>query len=80
MSNATAIISLGGEYDSARASVLYANLSGVKGVLFVEFNYTTNKVTLSFDPDLVSLDEIKGIIAREKEGQGPSLRKLVEPE
>ena len=74
MANATAVISLGGEYDSARASALYARLSEIKGVHFVEFNYTTNKVTVIFDPDLVSLSELNRIIAREKEGQDLSPR------
>jgi allophanate hydrolase subunit 1 len=67
MANATLVMGLGGDYDPTRAAALYAILSAIGGVEFVEFNYTNNKVTISFDPDRVSLSELTDILSREKE-------------
>jgi len=66
MENGTAVISLGSEYDSARAAALEAAVERVKGVDHVEFNYTNNKVSVRFDPDRTNLKEIMDLVAREK--------------
>jgi hypothetical protein len=66
MAHATLVMGLGGDYDPTRAAVLYAILSAIGGVEFVEFNYTNNKVTVSFDPERVSLSELTEILSREK--------------
>ena len=67
MAHATLVMGLGGDYDPTRAAALYAVLSTIGGVDFVEFNYTNNKVTVSFNPDRVSLSELSNILLREKE-------------
>ena len=74
MAHATLVMGLGGDYDPTRAAALYAELSTIRGVDFVEFNYTNNKVTVSFNPDRVSLSELKNILLREKENNGLSVK------
>ena len=61
------MISLGSEYDAARAVALEAAVARVDGVDHVEFNYTNNKVTVRFDPDRTNLKEIKDLVTQEKE-------------
>jgi len=73
MGNGTTVISLGSEYDAARAVALEAALARVDGVDHVEFNYTNNKVTVGFDPDRTNLKEIKDLVTREKKRQTRSL-------
>jgi len=66
MNNGTTMISLGSEYDAARAVAFEAAVERVKGVDHVEFNYTNNKVTVRFNPDRTNLKEIMALVAREK--------------
>jgi copper chaperone CopZ len=66
MGNATTVMSLGSDYDATRAVVLEAAISKIDGIESVEFNYTSNKVTVKFDSGRVSLGELKAIVMREK--------------
>jgi len=66
MGNATTVMSLGGDYDAARAAALRTQVARTDGVDSVEFNYTNNKLTVEFDSDRVSLAELKAIAMREK--------------
>ena len=66
MGNGTTVMSLGSEYDAARAVALEAAVERVKGVDHVEFNYTNNKLTVRFSPDRTNLKEILEVVAREK--------------
>jgi len=66
MGNGTTVISLGSDYDSARASALKAAIARIDGVDHVEFNYTNNKVTVMFNPDRTSLKKLADMVAREK--------------
>ena len=66
MGNATTVISLGSDYDAARAVALEAAISRIDGVESVVFNYTNNKVTVRFDSDRVGLGELKAAVTREK--------------
>jgi len=66
MGNGTTVISLGSNYDAARALALEAIIARTDGVDSVEFNYTNNKLTVRFDPDQVSLGEVKAMVTREK--------------
>ena len=78
MATATMVMGLGGDYDSTKAGALYAVLSDLDGVEYVEFNYTNNKVTVSFDPDRVSLKELESIIIQEKNHRDRPTQKIVE--
>jgi allophanate hydrolase subunit 1 len=69
MGIATSVMALGNDYDAARAVGLMARIVKIDGVNFVDFNYLTNKVTVRFDPDRVSLKELKDIVLREREHQ-----------
>jgi allophanate hydrolase subunit 1 len=60
-------MALGGEYDAVRAVGLMARVVKIRGVEFVDFNYTTNRLTVKFDPDRVSLEKLRGIVTRERE-------------
>ena len=73
MGNGTTVMSLGSEYDAARAAALEAALARVDGVDHVEFNYTNNRVTIAFDPDRTSLKEIEDLVTREKKHHTHSL-------
>lgn len=66
MESGTTVISLGSEYDATRAAALKGAIAGIDGVASVEFNYTTNKVAVRFDPDRTILKEITDLVAREK--------------
>ena len=66
MGNATTVISLGSDYDAARAIDLRALIAGMEGVDFVDFNYTNNKLAVRFDPDRASLKELEDLVMREK--------------
>ena len=71
MGNATTVISLGSDYDAARAMDLRALIARMEGVDFVDFNYTNNKLTVRFDPDRASLKELKDLVMREKKHRAP---------
>jgi hypothetical protein len=71
METATAVIALGSDYDAAGAVTLKATLARVDGIGFVDYNYTNNRLTVRFDPDRMSLSELKGIVKREQKRQGP---------
>jgi len=66
MGSGTTVMSLGSEYDAARAVALEAAVERVRGVDHVEFNYTNNKVTVRFDPDKTNLKEIMDLVTRER--------------
>jgi hypothetical protein len=38
----------------------------IDGVTDVEFNYTTNKIAVRFDPDRTNLKELTHLVVREK--------------
>jgi copper chaperone CopZ len=61
-----AVLALGSDYDTRRALALKAALARIRGVASVDFNYITNRVTVSFDPDKVGPKELEGVITREK--------------
>ena len=65
MGKATTVMTLGAGYDAKRAERLKALVAGIGGVDFVDFNYTNNRITVKFDPDRLSLERLKGIVARE---------------
>ena len=65
MGNGTTVISLGSDYDAARAGALETAVARIAGVDHVEFNYTNNKVTVRFDPDRTDLRELTDLVARE---------------
>lgn len=69
MGAATSVMALGNDYEAARAVGLMARIARIDGVNFVDFNYLTNKVTVRFDSDRVSLEELKGIVTRERKYQ-----------
>ena len=60
------MISLGSEYDATRAAALKAAMVEVAGVTDVEFNYTTNKITVRFDPNRTDLKELTRLVVLEK--------------
>ena len=66
MESGTSVISLGSEYDATRAAALKAAIVGIDGVTDVEFNYTTNKITVRFDPDRTNLKELARLVVLEK--------------
>jgi copper chaperone CopZ len=66
MEKATAVMTLGSDYDASRAVGLTAKIAKLDGVQFVDFNYMTNKVTVNFDPARVSLKDLKDIVTRER--------------
>ena len=72
METGTIVISLGSDYDPARASALKAALARTDGVDSVEFNYTNNKLTLRFDPRRVSLAKLEAMVMRERKSRSPS--------
>jgi len=59
-------MSLGSEYDATRAAALKAAMVEIAGVTDVEFNYTTNKITVRFDPDRTNLKELARLVVLEK--------------
>jgi len=66
MGTATMVMGLGGDYEVTRAVGLRTRIAGIAGVNFVEFNYTTNRVTVRFDPDQLSQKELENMVTREK--------------
>ena len=66
MGTATMVMGLGGDYEATRAVALRTRIAGIAGVDFVEFNYTTNRVTVRFDPDQLSQKELENMVTREK--------------
>jgi copper chaperone CopZ len=73
MGNATAVISLGSDYDATRAVALETQVARTDGVDSVEFNYTNNKLTVKFVSDRVSLAELKAVVIREKKHSSRSV-------
>jgi len=76
MGEATTVMSLGGDYDATRAVTLRARIARIAGVNHVEFNYTNNRVTVQFDPDLMGPEELEGLVMREKKHHFRSVTKL----
>jgi allophanate hydrolase subunit 1 len=76
MGNATTVMALGSEYDTARAATLMASIAKMEGVESVDFNYCVNKVTVRFDPDRMSLKELEDLVTREKRHLARSVTKL----
>jgi copper chaperone CopZ len=74
MGNATTVISLGSDYDAARAATLRTQVARTDGVDSVEFNYANNKLTVKFDSDRVSLAELEVIVMRERKHRAHSER------
>jgi len=66
MGTATMVMGLGGDYEVTRAVALRTRVARIAGVNFVEFNYTTNRVTVRYDPDQLSQKELENIVTREK--------------
>jgi len=66
LESGTTVISLGSEYDATRAAALKAAIVEIDGVTDVEFNYTTNKIAVRFDPDRTNLKELTHLVVREK--------------
>ena len=76
MRNATTVMALGSEYETARAATLLASIAKMEGVESVDFNYTVNKVTVKFDPDRLSLKVLEDLVTREKRHRARSVTKL----
>jgi copper chaperone CopZ len=68
----TTVISLGYDYDAARASALKAAIARTGGVDSVEFNYPNNKLTVKFDSRRVSLAKLEAIVMRERKHRSRS--------
>jgi|SRR5271157_3696348 len=76
MGNATTVMALGSEYDTARAAAMMASIAKMQGVESVDFNYTMNKVTVKFDSDRLSLKVLEGVILGEKRHRNHSAEKV----
>jgi allophanate hydrolase subunit 1 len=76
MGTATMVMGLGGDYEATRAVALRTRIARIAGVNFVEFNYTSNRVTVRYDPDQLSQKELENIVTREKRHQARSVTKL----
>lgn len=76
MGSATMVMALGSDYDAARAVGLKALIARIDGVDFVDFNYTTNKLTVKFDSDRLSLRELESVVMREKQHHARSVMRL----
>jgi allophanate hydrolase subunit 1 len=66
MGTATMVMGLGGDYEVTRAVGLRTRIAGIAGVNFVEFNYTTNRLTVRYDPDRLNQKELEEIVTMEK--------------
>ena len=66
MGTATMVMGLGGDYEVTRAVRLRTRIAGIAGVNFVEFNYTTNRLTVRYDPDRLNQKELENMVTREK--------------
>ena len=75
MGTATMVMGLGGDYEVTRAVALRTRIAGIAGVNFVEFNYTTNRVTVRYDPGQLSQKELENIVTREKGHRTSSVTK-----
>jgi len=75
MGTATMVMGLGGDYEATRAVALRTRIAGIAGVNFVEFNYTTNRVTVRYDPDRLSQKVLENIVTREKEHRASAVTK-----
>ena len=75
MGDATAVMTLGNDYDVSRAVGLMARIAKINGVQFVDFNYTTNKIIVDFDPGRVGLQKLKEMVTRERAHLGPSTKR-----
>ena len=76
MGTATMVMGLGGDYEVTRAVGLRTRIAGIAGVNFVEFNYTTNRLTVRYDPDRLNQKELENIVTREKGHRTRSVTKL----
>jgi allophanate hydrolase subunit 1 len=76
MGTATMVMGLGGDYEATRAVALRTRIARIAGVNFVEFNYTSNRVTVRYDPDQLSQKELENIVTREKRHHARSVTKL----
>jgi allophanate hydrolase subunit 1 len=76
MGTATMVMGLGSEYDGTRAVALRTRIARIAGVNFVEFDYTTNRVTVRYDPDQLDQEELEDIVTREKGHFTRSVTKL----
>lgn len=76
MGSATMVTALGSDYDAARATGLKALVARIDGVDFVDFNYTTNKLTVKFDSDRLSLRELESVVMREKQHHARSVMRF----
>jgi hypothetical protein len=56
---ATAILRVEGMGDTGRAERLKHAVGGLEGVLLVDFNYILGNATISYDPDKVTLVQVK---------------------
>ena len=66
MGSATMVMTLGNDYDVTRVVELKAAIASLNGVDLLDFNYTNNKLTVKFDPDRVSLSELKRMVAQQE--------------
>jgi hypothetical protein len=66
MGKATVVMTLGVGYDARRAKRLEARVSGMKGVDAVEYNHVVDRITVTFDPDLLDPTRLQSIIAQER--------------
>jgi len=76
MGEAVAVMSLGDNYDTTRALALRTRIARIAGVNLVEFNYTNNKVTVQYDPNQVSQEELKNLVMRDMKHRPSSSTKL----
>jgi len=76
MKTATMVKALGSEYDATRAVALRTRIGGMAGVDLVDFNYTNNRVTVRYDPDLLSQKDLEDLVAREKRHRTRSVMEL----
>ena len=75
MGKARMVITLGSDYDTTKAAGLKARIAKIKGVGFVDFNYTNNKATMEFDPDRASSVELEAIVKQENKHCARSVAK-----
>jgi copper chaperone CopZ len=69
MTEATIIMAPGVGNEGGGARQLKARLSRIPGVDSVDFNYVSDRITVKFDPDIVSPARIKELI-KQVPGQG----------
>lgn len=60
------VMTLGVGYDARRSKRLKARMSKMAGVDSVEYNYVVDRITITFDPDLLDPAKLQGLIVRER--------------